>query len=194
MVEKFIAQRLIGKGNVYRIAKPIMRIAIIGTAISVAVMLLTTFIVKGFQKEIREKIIAFSVHFQINAAQQFQKNQVNPVHLSDSMLTIISNMSGVSQVVPFVQLPGIIEGEESMSGIVLKGIDPNQSSSFLAENLKAGRLLSNDKECVLSEYITRQLKLEVNDDLFIYAFTEKQHLKPRKLKLVGIYNLSLIHI
>ena len=63
-IELFLAQRL-NKQTSSRFSQPIIRIAMLAIALSVAVMIIATSIVKGFQKEIRDKVIGFGSHIQI---------------------------------------------------------------------------------------------------------------------------------
>ena len=67
-VEYFIAKRLIGakEGN-NRLSRPIIRIAILAIALSVALMLISIAVVKGFKKDISDKVIGFGAHIQITA-------------------------------------------------------------------------------------------------------------------------------
>ena len=65
-VEYFIAKRLVSakEGN-NRLSRPIIRIAILAIALSVAVMLISIGVVKGFKKDIADKVIGFGSHIQI---------------------------------------------------------------------------------------------------------------------------------
>ena len=63
-IELFLAQRL-NKQTTNRFSRPIIRIAILAISLSLAVMILATAVVTGFQKEIRDKVIGFGSHIQI---------------------------------------------------------------------------------------------------------------------------------
>ena len=47
------------------ISRPIVRIATIGIAVGVALMMLSVSIVKGFQKEVKGMVVGFGSHFQV---------------------------------------------------------------------------------------------------------------------------------
>ena len=63
MVEFFISKKIISNNKGF--SKPIVKIAILGITLGLAVMILTLAVVTGFQKEIRDKVIGFGSHIQI---------------------------------------------------------------------------------------------------------------------------------
>src|SRR5690554_3941384 len=63
---RFIAKRLMRRESTKKgLSRPIVRIAMIGIALGMAVMITAVAIVIGFQTEIREKVIGFGSHIQI---------------------------------------------------------------------------------------------------------------------------------
>ena len=67
-VEYFIAKRLFtAKEENKSYTKPILRIAILAIALSVAVMLLSVMVVTGFKNDISDKIIGFGSHITISS-------------------------------------------------------------------------------------------------------------------------------
>ena len=66
-LELFIAKRIhFGKGGeIQKVSPPAIRIATIGVALGLSVMILAVAIVIGFKKEIRDKIIGFNSHILI---------------------------------------------------------------------------------------------------------------------------------
>lgn len=192
IIEKFIAKRFMGKGNAYRIAKPIMKIAVAGTAISVAVMLLAVFIVKGFQEKIRDKVIGFGGHIQVTAIEQQKNNQSSRLFLNQDQINAMQDVPAINHVQPYALQPGILESDEGLQGIILKGVDDNYQWDFIQQNLKDGQVISNDsKNILLSEGIANKLKLHVGDDVRVFAVTNNQNLKPRKLTVSGIFATGL---
>ncbi|MFA9221707.1 MAG: hypothetical protein ACEQSL_11010, partial [Sediminibacterium sp.] len=53
----FLAFRMLRASDKGRISKPIVRIAMWGVAIGIALMILSLAVVKGFQSEVRQKVI-----------------------------------------------------------------------------------------------------------------------------------------
>ena len=85
-VEYFIAKRLFTakeENNSY--TKPILRIAILAIALSVAVMLLSVMVVTGFKDDISDKIIGFGSHLTISSFSDNQSYETEPIQFSDSL-------------------------------------------------------------------------------------------------------------
>ena len=66
-VELFIARRIYAEktGEGERFSRPAIRIAMVGVAIGVAVMLVSLAVVLGFKHEVSEKVIGFGSHIQV---------------------------------------------------------------------------------------------------------------------------------
>ena len=63
----YVARRLfLHTDDVKRVSKPAIRIATLGVAIGVATMLISASIVLAFQSEIRNKVVGFGSHIQVN--------------------------------------------------------------------------------------------------------------------------------
>lgn len=181
-----------GKGNAYRIAKPIMKIAVTGTAISVAVMLLSVFIVKGFQEQIRNKVVGFGGHIQITAIEQQKNNQSDRLYLKERVVQAIKNTKDVKHVHPFALQPGIIETDEGLQGVVLKGVDGRYDWRFIKNNLVYGDSFQVEiKGIVLSETVANKLRVKLNDKIRVFAVTDNQQLKPRSLVVSAIFKTGL---
>lgn len=67
-LELFIAKKIhFSKEGDREVTPPAVRIAMIGIALGLAVMILSVAIVIGFKKEVRNKVIGFGSHIQIMA-------------------------------------------------------------------------------------------------------------------------------
>ena len=72
-VEFFIARRIIFRSKVSTTeggkgTRSIIKIAVIGIALGVAIMIAALAIVTGFQQEIRSKVVGFGSHIQVTAS------------------------------------------------------------------------------------------------------------------------------
>ena len=79
--EYFIAKKITNedKGN-KSLSRPIVKIAMGGIILGMAVMILTIFIVKGFQKEVKARTFAFGGHIQV---QKFNNNSQEPAPINE---------------------------------------------------------------------------------------------------------------
>ena len=140
-VEYFIAKRIHFRQDRKNVSRPAVRIAIIGIAIGLAVMLLTISIVLGFKQEIRNKTIGFGGHIQLTNFDTNNSYEMLPVQLSDSLLDSLRSIPGVGTVSAFATKPGIIKTSSAFQGIVLKGVGPDFDARFFKNNITEGEFI-----------------------------------------------------
>ncbi|TWF37399.1 lipoprotein-releasing system permease protein [Chitinophaga polysaccharea] len=194
----FIARRIaFNKGSSF--SKFIINIAVAATAVSVAVMILATALVNGFQEVIQEKIFSFWGHLHIN---QYQPNagpltEEIPFTSRTSLIDSIKLAPGIRTISNYATKSAIIKSDKEIDGIIFKGVDKSYNWTQLKRFLQAGTLLQfNDSsyapEIMISEYTARELKLKINDKAIIY-FIQGGGLPPRarKLTVTGIYKTGI---
>lgn len=192
-LELFIAKKIyFGKGNDGRkAAPPAVRIAIIGIALGLAVMILSVAIVVGFKKEVRAKVIGFGSHIQITNLESNSSYETTPIALNDTLMNRLRSFAGIRHVEPFATKPGILKTENDFQGIVLKGVDENYDWSFFKKNLKAGDVFtvvpdSTTTNVLISQVLADWHHLKVGDSFLTYFIQED--VRPRKFRISGIYD------
>lgn len=195
-VEYFIAKRLfIAKEKNNKHTKPILRIAILAIALSVAVMLLSITILTGFQNEITSKIIGFGSHITISKLTDNQSFESDSISIYQDFYPSIINQKGIKHISVFASKVGIAKTKEEILGVVLKGVAADYDWSFFQQNLIAGKVLSlNDSiksnAVLISESISKSLQLGVDDDLVMYFVQDPPRV--REFRIAGIYNTALV--
>lgn len=124
----FLAKRIhFSKGDdSQRVSPPAIRIAISGVAIGVAVMLITVGIVVGFKEEVRQKVINFSGHLQMQALVNNSTYELPPVCVSDTMLSFVTRTVDVESIERFVTKPAVIKTDHDFLSVVVKGVEDLQ--------------------------------------------------------------------
>jgi len=190
-LEYFIAKRLFFKKNHHeKKSEPATKIAIIGIAVGLAVMLIAWAVVMGFRREVRDKIIGINSHIQITSYYSNYTYEMNPVRIPDSLLDSLRSVPGVRHVQRLFTKPGMIKTDSDFQAVVFKGADAGFDKNFLSKQLVQGvfpdyRKPSND--ALISEYLSKLLKLKLGDSFLAY-FVKGQSVSARKLKIAGIYN------
>jgi len=195
-IELFISRRLFfDKANKKLLSQRIIRIALAGIALGLAVMIIAVAVVTGFKNEIRNKVIGFGSHIQVINYDSNNSYETQPVSKNQPFIPLIKNIQGVKHVQHFATKPGMIKTEEYIQGIVFKGVDTDYDWSFFEENLTAGKLPTiNDslraREIILSQQVSKLLQLKLNDQAVFYFINEKDNKYPRmlQLKVCGIYS------
>ena len=172
-----------------------MRIAILGIMLGLAIMILAIAIVKGFKTEIREKVRGFSGDIQISKLDLNTSYENTSFSISDSSFQKILRQDGIEFIQSFATKPGIINTNEEVEGVVLKGVDKNYNWEYFRKILIAGTVidfsdtLKSRTQILISKYTADRLKLKLGDDFLMY-FIENS-LRKRKFQIVGIYDLGV---
>ena len=193
----FLAKRIhFSKGDdSQRVSPPAIRIAISGVAIGVAVMLITVAIVVGFKEEVRQKVIDFSGHLQMQAFVSNSTYELPPVCVSDTMLSFVKRVAEVEHVERFVTKPAVIKTDDDFLSVVLKGTEESSrglrgcflrgaraelgargsrglkgsEDSEYSENSEYSEDSEwSEREVALSKTIADKLKLKVGDKATFY--------------------------
>ena len=193
----YIARKLTAESG-HSFTERIIRIASASVAISIAVMLLSIGIVKGFQKEIKEKVIGFNGHVIIKNLDLNHSGELVLFPKSQSFLKKIKQLPYVKSIVPFCQKPGILRTATDAEGIQCKGVVPGYGSIFINKQITKGRGLENNdstdlNEILISETTANRLKLDTGQRVELYFIHEGQ-IRRRKPKICGIYNTGINEI
>ncbi len=194
-LEFFIAKRIHFQQGKKNISRPAVRIATIGIALGLAVMIISVATVIGFKNEIRNKTIGFGGHIQITNFDNNNTYEMNPIKVDKALIAKIAAIDGVKHVQRFSTKPGIIKTNTEFQGIVLKGIDSNFDWNFFKSNLEEGQLIdlsgnSPVNQVVISKYLANLLGLKLGDNFFTYFI--QNEIRARKFKIVGIYSTNFV--
>ena len=198
--EFFIAKRFIkSQRGSRKYTTPIIRLSVIAIALSLAVMILSISIITGFKEEIRNKVIGFGGHIQINNFDSNNSFESSPIDSDLGFLSELDQTEGFKSVQSFATKPAIIKTKTDIQGVVLKGIDTDFDTSFFAQNLIDGKMLKilKDKktnDILISQKLASMLKLKIDDKFiafFIDSRLESRPINRRVFQISGIYRTSL---
>jgi lipoprotein-releasing system permease protein len=198
-IARFIAQRIAFNPE-RTFSRFIIRLAIIATGISVAVMIVALAFTEGFQSAISQKVFSFWGHIRVEHMEPEQTliAEETPMHQNDTVMEMIHSWPGVAYADAFGTKSAILKTNEGIEGILFKGVEKgfhfNRLSSFLQP--QEGRWIEfpdsgYSKEINLSQYTADQLKLKAGDDLLIYFIQPNAPPRARKLKVAGIYKTGI---
>ena len=191
----FVAKRLFkNKGNQKGASKLAVNIATGGVAIGIAVMLISVCVVLGFKQEIKNKLIGFGSHIQIQNYQSLISSESYPIAVNDSLLRIVKSTPNIAHWERTCYKTGILKTDEQFKGILLKGVAEDFDTTFLHNSLLSGSLpsFSDQKasnEIVISETTARELKLKTGDKISAYFFDNG--IRARRFLIKGIYQTNL---
>ena len=192
----FIARRIYGTEDARRqVSRPAIRIATLGVAIGVAVMIVTVCVVLGFKHTIRDKVVGFGSHIQIQNFMSQQTASPAPISFSDSLMNQLRQMPGVRHVECYALTQGILKTDNDFLGVGFKGIGSDYDLTFLKKHLVEGEMpvFSSDKSnnhLLISRMMADKLRLKAGDRIYAY-FIAEDNVRARKFIIKGIYETHM---
>lgn len=191
--ERYVAQKLRTSGG--RFSKPIVIIGIAGVAISIAIILLSFAIVRGFTEGITEKTVGFNAHVQVTDFTAVRGKEARPIIKDQKQIDQLLALPNVKSVHPFVNKQSIIETDEGIAGIMVKGCGKDFNWAFFNNHLAEGKSLQwtdePEKEVLISTTIANKLKIKVGDRPMFYFVKNEEDFAPRRMTVVGLYNTDM---
>jgi lipoprotein-releasing system permease protein len=145
-------------------------ISIGGVALGVWALITVLAVMNGFEKTIQEKIIGTQAHLVLLKATQ------GGMENYQEALKKVEEVKGVISAAPFIYNQVMLSSESNVSGVVLKGVDPDRVGTVteLARNIKAGRLTDLKKEdalpgIVLGAELAKHLSVSLNDSVQVIS-------------------------
>ena len=192
----FLSQRIYGtKEDRKKVSRPAIRIATIGVAIGLAVMIISVGVVLGFKNTIRDKVIGFGSHIQVANFMTLQTAEQYPIQVNDSMMKVLEGIKGINHVQRYSYTQGILKTNENFLGVNFKGVGEEWDSTFIHNNMVEGSIpkFSSDassNKILVSQSIADKLHLNCGQHIFAY-FINDQGVRTRRFTISGIYRTNL---
>ena len=198
--ERYMALRYLrdlGRGEGRRFLRFITYVAVGGVAVGVAALLLSLSIVRGFSTEIREKIIGFGAHVQVESYQNASLSDAGERRRQIAAHPHVTNVAPVIQ--QFVLLR---RSAQEIDGVVLWGTET--VPEYLSHQLTEG-VIDLDPDSlgraglVVGQQLADALGMEVGDLVTAFSMRTAQlergltGARPRikQFRVTGIYETSL---
>jgi len=178
----------------------IIRLAIVATSLSVAVMILAIAFISGFKYTIREKLFSFWGHVHIAPYNTNPSSLLSstPIQINSHLVQSVKNLKHVEQVLPYAVRPAIVQAHGQMDGIKLKGIPEGYHFNSTID-FKGNKIDYSDTayahQLILSQTVANRLELNPGDSALFY-FLEPGATFPRirKLQVAGIFHTGMDEI
>jgi lipoprotein-releasing system permease protein len=169
-VEFFIAVRYLKTRRKAFFSLLTTLIAVGGTTLGVAALVVTFAVMSGFQSDIRDKILGIQPHILVTRADGEPFNDY--VAIEDK----IKNNRNVASVYPFIYKQGIIRGIDSASssGIIIKAIDYakedkvlNISKQIIISDIRFNGNSIGEKSIILGCELAKSISVDAGDDVIL---------------------------
>tara|TARA_B100000686_G_scaffold350783_1_gene447713 strand:+ start:1765 stop:3009 length:1245 start_codon:yes stop_codon:yes gene_type:complete len=166
--------------------------ALVGIAIGVAILILVTSVMNGFERELKTRILQAIPHASIHG--NILKDEVDEI--SDSLM-LNKNVLGVA---PYIETQGLLSSGSYLKGVYIFGIDPEyeKNISSIKKHFIEGSLESlneNEYNLVIGDILAIQLGLKEGDSVNILVPETSLGLagifpRTKKFKITGIFSLG----
>ncbi len=138
-VAGFIAKR-VAFNQQKSFSRFIIRLAIVATVISVAVMIVTLAFANGFQETVSQKVFSFWGHVRIQERQPDRSviAEETPISMNDSLVTLIKQNPQVRSIHPFATRYAILKTKDEIEGVLVKGLDSTYDFNHIARFIQNG--------------------------------------------------------
>ncbi len=192
----FISKRLYSRGTDNKhVSRQAVTISTLAIALGLTIMIVTLGVVLGFKGEVRNKVVSFGSHIQVQSYESFYTPVTFPIQVTDSLRHAIEAVPGVQHTGAFCQKAGVLKTDDAFSGIVFKGIGADYNLDFLRKSLVSGSINApfsaseSTGRIVISKKMAKELRLQTGKVVYGYTFDEK--LRARKFTVAGIYESGL---
>lgn len=177
-----------------RASRLAIRIATAGVALGLAVMLISICVVKGYQREIKERLVGFASHIEILDRNSLASPESFPIVTDGTVMEMVKQMPEIGHVQRVSLKMGIIKTEDAFQTIVLKGVGKEYNLSFLKKHLVAGRIPdftadSAANAIIISRKQADAMHLGLGDRVYTYFISDD--IKLRRFRIEGIYETHL---
>ena len=159
----------------------------VGLAVGVSALLITLFILNGFERVISEKISQFDGHIRVS---HFLNEPIESSITSlDSIINVYSEDLSTTN---FIQGPALLRKGKSAEGIILEGIGSNRVE-YIKDILVEGTFKIDDNNIIIGQRLAEKLNLNLSEEIVLFdAFTLKSANKRlKKFKITGLFHSGM---
>ena len=159
----------------------------VGLAVGVSALLITLFILNGFERVISEKISQFDGHIRVS---HFLNEPIESSITSlDSIINVYSEDISTTN---FIQGPALLRKGKSAEGIILEGIGSNRVE-YIKDILVEGTFKIDDNNIIIGKRLAEKLNLNLSEEIVLFdAFTLKSSNKRlKKFKITGLFHSGM---
>ena len=186
----FIALRYL-RGRKSGFLSFISALAFISTSLGVAVLIIVSSVMNGFEKELKERVLNVIPHasiYGINPLDDWENIELN---LYDD-----KNIQGIS---PYIETEALIKSRFSVAGALVNGVSPDKDKtvSVIHEYMNEGSFsnLQDNNGLIIGKLLARKLDVDLGDKVSLILPDNNSSFagyfpRSKVFKIVGIFNVG----
>ena len=195
--ETFIARRFLKIKNQRKLVPVITILATLGVTVGVMVLIVVIAVMTGFQSELKSRILNIDSHIMVMRFNDWIRDY-------KTALDRIGRIQGVESASPFVYAHGMLRASDGVSGVVLRGVDPERTGvrvnvgggQRIGDLLEMGDGGTAETGVVLGKVLADKLKVGVGSSVLLVVADARQTSfrvlpKSQRLKVVGLFETGM---
>ncbi|WP_286235167.1 lipoprotein-releasing ABC transporter permease subunit [Thalassotalea sediminis] len=166
--------------------------SIIGILLGVAALITVVSVMNGFEGELKKRILGIVPHVLVSQDDK-------PIKNWQTLQAKLSTIEHVTNVTPIIEAEALILSNQTLTGVLLQGIDPSyEQENIVFKHMVAGQLsyLTNSPySIVIGQSLAQKLAVSIGDTIRIVVpgktlFTPMGRIPvQRTFDIVGIFNM-----
>lgn len=183
--EAFVSFRYLVAKRREKFISLISLISILGIAIGVMALIVVIGVMSGFDNDLKNKIMGSSPDIIVQ--------RLDMGRSESELIGDLLKIKHVKAVSPFFSSQAMVKFNDSMSGVMLRGIAPDSEVNVtrISEYVKNKPFELGEEEIILGNELAKNLGIRKSDEVYIYTASGKN---PVKLKVVNFYNCGMYDI
>lgn len=168
------------------------RVALIGTAMCFAVMVLAICTQRGFNHAIAERMSLLLADYRLTEAESWLMEQSSAMVVDEEFIAQAATTKGVEHIYPTLELASILQSDQSNQGVIIRGVDPLMFGTTIEQLItsKSDEVLLDENNVIISQTLARAANLVVGDNVSLVILSDNY---PRKknVKIGAIFSTSV---
>jgi lipoprotein-releasing system permease protein len=140
-------------------------VSLVGVALGVAALITVLSVMNGLESELRTRLLSLTAHATLNASG-------TPIGDWRTRIQQLQGSPGLTAAAPFLDTDAMLSRQPSMSGAIVRGIDPELEAqvSSIADAMREGRLTDltpNSNRIILGRMLAYQLQVGMGDEVTV---------------------------
>jgi lipoprotein-releasing system permease protein len=140
-------------------------VSLVGVALGVAALITVLSVMNGLESELRTRLLSLTAHATLNAGGA-------PIAAWQSRIRQLQGSPGLTGAAPFLDTDAMLSRPPSMSGAIVRGIDPelDPQVSSIADAMREGKLSDltpGSNRIILGRMLAYQLQVGLGDEVTV---------------------------
>jgi lipoprotein-releasing system permease protein len=169
-------------------------VSLLGVAVGVAALITVLSVMNGFEAELRDRLLSLSAHATLTEGGA-------PITDWQAQISRLQGSSGLQGAAPFLDTDAMLSRQSSMSGAIVRGIDPEWEPkvSTIGDAMREGRLTDlkpGSNRIILGRMLAYQLQVGAGDTVVVMIpglSRDGAGFAPRlqEFEVVGVFEVGL---